>query len=88
MSDTKTNGPVLAADGTPLKKSLARALRVEKTRALMLIAPLLIFVLISFIIPIVSMLFRSVDNRIVDETMPYTVAALKNWDASQGELPD
>ncbi|WP_298677543.1 ABC transporter permease [uncultured Lentibacter sp.] len=88
MSDIKTNGPVLAADGTPLKRSLARALRVEKTRALMLIAPLLIFVLISFIIPIVSMLFRSVDNRIVEDTMPYTVAALKTWDASSGALPD
>ncbi|MCW1956195.1 ABC transporter permease [uncultured Lentibacter sp.] len=87
MSQTKTNGPVLAADGTPLKKSLARALRVEKTRALMLIAPLLIFVLISFIIPIVSMLFRSVDNRIVDDTIPYTVAELAKWQPEGEALP-
>ena len=50
MSDTAQTGPVLAADGTPLKKSLARALRLQKTRALMLIAPLLVFVLISFIV--------------------------------------
>ena len=45
-------GPMLAADGTPLKRSLARALRRQKMRALLLIAPLLLFVLITFIAPI------------------------------------
>ena len=53
-----STGPVLSADGTPLKKSLNRALRMQKMRALMLIAPLLIFVLVTFIAPIVDMLFR------------------------------
>ena len=38
-----------AADGTPLKKSLERSLRKEKLRALALIAPLLIFVLVTFV---------------------------------------
>ncbi len=88
MTDTTSDGPMLAADGTPLKKSLARALRLQKMRALMLIAPLLIFVLVSFIIPIVSMLMRSVENDIVVETLPLTVAELRNWDADSGELPD
>jgi len=88
MSDATQTGPVLAADGTPLKKSLARALRVQKTRALMLIAPLLIFVLISFIVPIGQMLFRSVQNDIVSDTLPLTVVQLAKWDASTGELPD
>ena len=87
MSDTTGNGPVLAADGTPLKRSLAQALRREKTRALLLIAPLLIFVLISFIFPIASMLFRSVENDIVAETLPNTVVVLAKWDSSKGELP-
>ena len=87
MSDAATTGPVLAADGTPLKRSLARALRVQKTRALLLIAPLLVFVLISFIIPIGSMLLRSVENSLVEETLPTTVPLLANWDASAGELP-
>ncbi|MCP3972363.1 MAG: ABC transporter permease [Rhodobacteraceae bacterium] len=87
MSDTSATGPVLAADGTPLKRSLARALRVQKTRALMLIAPLLVFVLISFIVPILNMLLRSVDNDIVADTLPLTVEAVAGWDASTGELP-
>ena len=37
-ADTQS-GPVLAADGRPLKASLNRALRAQKIRALMLIAP-------------------------------------------------
>ena len=81
------SGPMLAADGTPLKKSLNRALRAQKLRALALIAPLLIFVLVAFIAPIVDMLFRSVENQIVSDTMPRTVAALSDYDPESGEIP-
>ncbi|NIZ60444.1 ABC transporter permease [Sedimentitalea sp. CY04] len=88
MSDTTQSGPVLAADGTPLKRSLARALRMQKIRALMLVAPLLLFVLITFILPIGDMLFRSVENQIVSDTLPRTVVALREWDANSGEAPD
>ncbi len=83
----KSAGPVLAADGTPLKRSLRRALRVQKMRALMLIAPLLIFVLVTFIAPIADMLFRSVENQIVSNTLPNTVEKLEGWDASQEGAP-
>ncbi len=82
------SGPVLAADGTPLKRSLARALRVQKIRALLLIAPLLLFVLVSFVAPIADMLFRSVENQIVAETLPRTTKALRSWDPEAQELPD
>ena len=78
---------MLAADGTPLKASLARALRRQKLRALMLIAPLLIFILLTFIAPIADMLFRSVENKIVPNTIPLTVEALKDWDSTSGEAP-
>ncbi|WP_111732981.1 ABC transporter permease [Roseovarius amoyensis] len=87
MSDTTDTGPVLAADGTPLKRSLNRALRAQKMRALMLIAPLLIFVLVTFIAPILDMLFRSVENQIVSNTLPYTVEQLADWDPETGEAP-
>ena len=88
MSDTTDTGPVLAADGTPLKRSLARALRRQKIRALMLVAPLLLFVLLTFIMPIGDMLFRSVENNIVKDTLPKTVVALRDWDPDSGEIPD
>ncbi|MBN7786843.1 ABC transporter permease [Ponticoccus gilvus] len=80
-------GEMLAADGTPLKRSLARALRRQKIRALLLIAPLLLFVLVTFIAPIVDMLFRSVENQIVSDTLPRTTEALQDWDDTTGELP-
>lgn len=87
MSDATTDtGPVLAADGTPLKRSLGRALRAQKLRALMLIAPLLIFIMVAFIAPIVDMLFRSVENQITSETLPRTVVALEEWDST--DLPN
>ena len=85
MSDSS---PVMAADGRPLKASLNRALRRQKLRALMLIAPLLVFVLVTFIAPIGDMLFRSVENDIVSETLPRTVIALEDWDATSGVSPD
>ncbi|MFD2741227.1 ABC transporter permease [Sulfitobacter aestuarii] len=87
MADAQAKGPVLAADGTPLKRSLNRALRMQKMRALMLIAPLLIFVLLTFIAPIADMLFRSVENDIVSNTLPRTTVALADWDPDSSEVP-
>lgn len=88
VDDVTPNGPVLAADGTPLKTSLRRSLRLQKLRALALIAPLLGFILITFLLPIVDMLFRSVENQIVAETLPETVMVLADWDATTGDLPN
>jgi len=79
--------PVIAADGRPLKASLNRALRRQKLRALALIAPLLIFILVSFVMPIADMLFRSVQNEIVGDTLPRTVVALDGWDAESDDAP-
>jgi putative spermidine/putrescine transport system permease protein len=82
------SGPMLAADGRPLKVSLNRALRAQKLRALVLIAPLLLFIVLTFLLPIGDMLFRSVENQIVPDTLPETVAAIEDWDARGDELPD
>jgi putative spermidine/putrescine transport system permease protein len=78
---------MLDADGTQLKLSLRRALRAQKLRALLLVAPLLLFILVSFVMPIADMLFRSVENEIVPETLPKTVVALEDWDMTSGEMP-
>ncbi|MCX7298856.1 MAG: ABC transporter permease [Rhodobacterales bacterium] len=81
-------GPMLAADGRPLKDSLNRALRRQKLRALLLISPLLLFIMLTFVAPIADMLFRSVENQIVQETIPRTVKALEGWDPSTGAPHD
>lgn len=86
MSESST-APLTTSDGVPLKASLAKALRREKLRSFLLIAPLLFFILISFVAPIADMLFRSVENGIVPDTLPKTVVALQDWDGTTGELP-
>ena len=88
MTDTANSGPVLAADGRPLKASLNRALRRSKLRAMLLIAPLLLFIMITFVVPIGQMLFRSVENQIVSEVLPRTTQSLASWDAATGAAPD
>jgi putative spermidine/putrescine transport system permease protein len=87
MANENTGGEVvLAADGTPLKASLNKAMRKNRIRALLLVTPLFVFILFSFLIPIVDMTFRSVDNWHVGTLMPKTTAALADWDGKA--LPD
>jgi len=89
MSDANlTDGPITTADGTSLKKSLRLALRRQKIRALLLIAPLFLFILLTFIAPIFDMLVRSVENQSVPETIPRTIDALEAWEAGAGAPPD
>ncbi len=88
MVSNSSKNVLLSADGTPLKKSLNRSLRQQKMRALLLVAPLLIFILVAFIMPIVSMLSRSVENDLVGQTLPLTVQSIQSWDALSGELPE
>ena len=83
--DTPTPTPLTAADGTPLRTRLRLTERRNRLKALLLVVPLLLFILISFIIPIADMLFRSVDNPVVAGLIPETVAALEDWDGN--ELP-
>lgn len=86
--DTTANaGEMMTADGVPLKVSLARARRRNRNRALLLVTPLFLFILVTFFIPILSMLFRSVENQIVGEVLPQTVAAIQQWDERSGDLP-
>jgi putative spermidine/putrescine transport system permease protein len=76
---TAPTGPILAADGRPLKESLRKVQRVRRLRAIALVLPLFVFVLVTFILPIVDMLFRSVDNPVVARNLPVTLLVLENW---------
>lgn len=78
---------IFTADGTPLRVSLARALRRQKLRAMMLVGPLFLFILVTFFIPIGDMLFRSVENSIVADILPRSTQLLSGWDDSKNELP-
>ena len=75
-------GPVLAADGTPLRKKLAQALFISRLRAFGLVAPLLLFILASFIIPIALLLWQGINNSTYADNMPASAELLDDWDAS------
>ncbi len=81
MSDVSPTGPMLAADGTPLKKKLAQALFLSRVRAFGLVAPLLLFILASFIVPIMTLLWQGVHNNTYEKYMPQSTAVLAEWDA-------
>ncbi len=84
MSQT-VKGEILTTDGIPLKVSLKRAERKNKIRALFLVLPLALFITVTFVIPIISMLTRSVDDKQINTVFPKTFEIYKQWD--QKELP-
>ena len=63
-----------------LKKRLAHAERVNRWKAQALIAPLVIFLLLVFLVPIAALLYKSVGNPEVVEGLPRTVVAVHGWD--------
>ncbi len=88
MADTASSSEVLTTvDGKPLKVSLQKALRRNRMRALLLAAPLLVFITVAFIVPIIDMLYRSVENSVVEEVLPNAVIALEAWDDQSGKMP-
>ncbi|GGX59662.1 ABC transporter permease [Saccharospirillum salsuginis] len=79
--------PVLTtADGLPLKTSLMRTTRRHRIRAFLLVAPLLLFLVVAFVLPILDMLKRSIENPEVHNHMSRTVEALEGWDGES--IPD
>ncbi|WP_045392391.1 ABC transporter permease [Falsirhodobacter sp. alg1] len=72
--------------GRALKRAMAKAQGRAKRRAVLLVAPLLLFILITFVAPIGQMLFRSVHNDGFSANMP----ALAAWFAEnpEGTMPD
>jgi putative spermidine/putrescine transport system permease protein len=89
MSETNASPELLKTpDGTPLKVALSRTLRYRKRTALLLVAPLFLFVMITFLFPIFDMLSRSVENKTLHEIFPETTELLSNWDETSGKLPD
>ena len=81
MVDVTANDTPLTdeSDGIPLKVKLARATRRQKIKALMLVAPLFLFVAITFIYPIALMLVRSTYDPLVGQLMHRTAAVIQDW---------
>ena len=72
--------------GPGLKRQFAAAERRGHFGALLLILPLLLFVIVTFATPVVLLLTRAVYDPSIANTLPATVAALRDWDGN--ETPD
>ncbi|WP_413628920.1 ABC transporter permease [Herbaspirillum frisingense] len=79
--------PLAEPDPQQLKRELHAAQTRKRLGALALIAPLAIFLLLTFVAPIVALLQRAVENPEVASTLPQTVAVLSRWDR-KAALPD
>ncbi len=66
-------------DAVVLARRLRSVRRKGRVAALLLIAPLMLFLLAIFVLPIGMLLTRSVDNSEVARTLPATTAALDAW---------
>ncbi len=80
------SGRPAVIDSTALKAALRRAERSQKLHALVLVAPLLLFLALNFVLPIGSMLLRSIQDPELSTILPGTAALLRGLEG--GALPD
>jgi len=72
-----------AANGSDLRRALARAEARRKWRAFSLTLPLLVFLLLTLLVPIAALLQRAVENPEVAAALPRTVQALAPWNRQE-----
>jgi len=82
-----TTDQILTTDGLPLKVSLRKTERKNKIRAFLLVAPLLLFIIVTFVVPILDMLLRSVDDSQINNVYSKTFEEYNKWDSENDELP-
>ena len=75
-----------STDTSSLQQQLYRAERRNRLKSLALIAPLVLFLLLIFLLPMGLMLKKSIENPDVATLIPRTSSALADWDGKS--LPD
>ncbi|MFT4192505.1 MAG: ABC transporter permease [Comamonas sp.] len=74
-------------EGVDLRRQLRAAERMARLKACALVLPLLAFLLVTFLVPIASLLLKSVQDPTLAAEMPRVAAQLRDWDPKAGELP-
>lgn len=77
-----------SGSASALRAALRRSARRGQVKALLLVAPLLVFLSVTFIVPIGFLLVRSVDNQEIASALPRTSSALAAWDGRDLPPPD
>lgn len=80
------SAPVASTPGA-LRKALSRAESRRKWRAFALTLPLLVFLLLTLLVPIVALLQRAIENPEVANALPATISALEGWDRQEAPGP-
>ena len=70
-----------------LRQALSRAEARRKWRAFALTLPLLVFLLLTLLVPIVALLQRAVENPEVANALPTTIETLHGWDRRDAPGP-
>ena len=82
-----TSTVLQVGDAWALRRALSRADARRKWRAFALTMPLLVFLLLTLLIPIAALLQRAVENPEVVAALPRTVQSLKGWNPQTPPAP-
>ncbi len=85
MAETESVAGLTGFAVQTLKRQLSRSERRKKLIAMALIAPLFLYLLINFIIPVAFLLLKSADNREPSKWLKRTDRALSEWNGQ--DLP-
>jgi putative spermidine/putrescine transport system permease protein len=78
--------PITTSDGQLLSVKLKQVESYRRRTALLLVAPLLLFIIFTYIFPRASLLFRSIDNTQLNALLINTHSEIQEWDGT--DLPD
>lgn len=70
-----------------LDQRIHKAQSRSRWHAYAMIAPLLLFVMLSFIMPLGMILLNSIYDPVIPDGLPHTVAELQVWDGPRDQLP-
>ncbi len=83
---TSETNKILTTDGIPLEESLKKAERKNKIKAFLLVCPLLLFLIITYVFPIGEMFTRSIDDKMITNMLPNTFKSMESWDGQ--DMPE
>ena len=87
MNSFTRKAALTGEDSRALRLALSRADARRKWRAFALTLPLLVFLLVTLLIPIAALLQRAVENPEVVNALPRTVQSLKGWNPQAAPAP-
>jgi putative spermidine/putrescine transport system permease protein len=80
------NNPITTSDGELLSVKLKKVESFRRRTALLLVAPLLLFIIFTYIMPITSLMWRSIDNTLLNSLLSNTNEVIHEWNGM--DLPN